>query len=114
MSNYKGRKGPRPHTWKIQGQVPHEQFVAWHKMRAQANFRGEHWDLSFEDFQTLWQGRWDNRGRGSDDYCLAREDPDGGWDMQNTFCIERIEHLRRQRLYKSRRKAHEKTKYLGS
>lgn len=103
MSNYKGRKGPRPHTWKVQGQVPHNQYVAWQKMRAQANFRGEEYLLTFEDFQSLWQTNWDSRGRGSDDYCLTREDPDDAWQIGNVACVTRKEYLARQKHYKSRR-----------
>lgn len=97
------RKGQRPHTWKIPGQVPHAQYIAWQRAKAQANFRKEHWRISFEEFQTLWQGLWDRRGRGNGDFCLTREDPDGDWAVENVECIPREEHLRRQKLYKSRR-----------
>lgn len=69
-------------------------------MRAQARFRDEEWQLSFEDFQRIWQGRWDQRGRGCDDYCLTREDLDGGWTPENTICIPRLEQLRRSQFWK--------------
>lgn len=92
----KGRKGPRPHTWKIQGEIPHQQWVAYVKMRAQANFRGEPFLISFEDFQELWQGYWEQRGRAREDYCLAREDHEGAWEKTNIACVQRVEYLRRQ------------------
>lgn len=97
------RTGLRPHTWKVQGKIPHEQYCAWLQMRAQANYRQEEFNLTFEEFQTLWKDHWDMKGRGSDQYCLTREDPDGAWDAKNTSCILRIEHLRRQKLYKKDR-----------
>jgi len=96
------RQGIRPHCWKVQGHVPHQQHIAWQRAKAQANFRGESWDLSFESFQQLWQGLWELRGRANSSYCLTRNDPDGAWSMDNVSCIPRVEHLRRQKLYKSR------------
>ena len=69
-------------------------------MKAQAMYRREIWLLSFEDFQRLWQGRWDQRGRGAEEFCLTREDPEGAWEPSNIVCVERREHLRRQGLYK--------------
>jgi hypothetical protein len=97
------RTGPRPHTWLVQGEIPHQQHIAWQRAKAQANFRGEVWLLSFEDFQRLWQEHWQQRGRGSDGYCLTRDDPDGAWALGNVDCIPRVEHLKRQKLYKTER-----------
>lgn len=96
------KQGPRPHTWKIQGEIPHQQWISWQRAKAQARFRGEPFLLTFEDFQTKWLGYWELRGRGSDDWCLTREDPDGAWEKSNCEVIPRVEHLKRQRLYKSR------------
>jgi hypothetical protein len=73
-------------------------------MRAQANYRREIFALSLEEFQRLWQGYWDKKGRGVDDYCLTREDPEGAWIWGNVVCMPRVEHLRRQKLYKQERK----------
>jgi hypothetical protein len=93
----------RPHLWIVQGHIPHEQYVAWHRARAQAHFRNEVWDLSFEQFQALWQGRWHLRGRSNTSWCLVREDPDGAWHVSNVDCIPRVEHIRRQALYKGKK-----------
>lgn len=98
------RSGPRPHCWKVQGEIPHKQHLAWLQMRAQANYRGEIFALTFEEFQRLWLGNWDNKGRSNSSYCLTREDPDGAWIIGNVSCVPRIEHLRRQKFYKSRNK----------
>jgi hypothetical protein len=98
------RLGPRPHCWKVQGEIPHAQYLAWLQMKAQANYRREVFAISFEEFRQLWQGQWERKGRGVEDYCLTREDPTGAWIWGNVLCMPRIEHLRRQKLYKKERK----------
>lgn len=98
------RQGPRPHVWKVQGLVPHQQYNAWLKMRAQANYRGEIFALSFEEFQTAWLGYWDQRGRGIDNFCLTRMDPEGAWIWGNVECIARREHFFKQRLQRQQTK----------
>lgn len=98
------RSGIRPHCWKVQGEIPHAQHLAWLQMRAQANYRKEIFLLTFEDFQMLWAGFWNRKGRGTDDYCLTREDPNGAWERSNVLCMPRVEHLRRQKLYKQDKK----------
>lgn len=60
--------------------------------------------LTFEDYQRLWMGNWDKKGRNKDDYCLVREDPEGAWVNGNVLCLPRVEHLRRQKLYKQENK----------
>jgi hypothetical protein len=94
------RTGTRPHVWKVQGEIPHQQYCAFLQARAQANFREECFELTFEQFQTLWQDHWHQKGRGSADYCLTREDPEGAWTIDNVIVMPRVDHLRRQRLYK--------------
>lgn len=88
--------GPRPHTW-ITGPDPvrHAQYGAFLRARAQARFRGESWQLTFEDFERTWQGRWHLRGRGPDRLCMARLDPDQAWTVPNIELITRSEHCRR-------------------
>jgi hypothetical protein len=69
-------------------------------MRAQANYRRELFELTFEQYQTLWQKHWHRKGRGTEDYCLTREDPLGAWVLDNVLCVPRVDHLRRQKLFK--------------
>ncbi|CAB4137267.1 hypothetical protein UFOVP322_26 [uncultured Caudovirales phage] len=108
------RQGPRPQCWKVQGEIPHQQYLAWLQMKAQAMYRRETFALSFEEFQLLWIDKWNMKGRGKDNYCLTREDPNGAWIWGNVICLPRIEHLRRQKLYKTEKMANEKTANLGS
>ena len=98
------RSGPRPHVWIVQGEIPHSQYLSWLQMRAQANFRKELFKLTFEEFQQLWIKDWCRKGRATDCFCLTRQDPDGAWSIDNVVCIPRLDHLRRQRLYKKERK----------
>lgn len=94
------RSGPRPHVWKVQGEIPHKQHLAWQRAKAQANYRNEVWLLTFEEFQRLWAGYWDYRGRASDDYVMARDDHEGPWAIGNVGVIRRVEYLRRNGHYR--------------
>lgn len=91
------RHGPRPNSWKVKGDIPHQQHIAWHRQRAQAIFRGEHWELTFEDFQAAWADKWEQRGRAADQYCMTRLDPSASWHPRNIEVITRLDHLRQHR-----------------
>jgi hypothetical protein len=90
------RTGQRPHCWKVQGDIPHKQYLAFLQMRAQANYREEEFKLTFEDFQDLWKDHWDMKGRAIDQYCLTRINDRGAWERSNVECVVRIVHLRRK------------------
>ena len=90
----------RPHTWKVQGEIPHKQYIAWMRAKAQANYRNEVWLLSFDDYQRLWQGHWERRGRGTQDYVMMREDHQGAWALGNVQVTQRYDYLRRQAQYR--------------
>lgn len=94
------RTGIRPHTWKVQGEIPHQQYSAWVKSRAQANYRKEIWLLSFQEYQTLWMPYWQFRGRGREDYVMMREDHNGAWALGNVLVTRRFEYLTRQAQYR--------------
>jgi hypothetical protein len=82
--------GPRPHTW-VTGLDPvrHDQYSAFLKARAQANFRGETWLLTFEDYEHLWSGQWHLRSRDSDGLSMSRLNPDQPWSTANCFIATR-------------------------
>lgn len=93
----KGRKGPRPHVWKCgPDEYKHQMYVPWMMAKAQAKFRGEEWDLSFDEYFELWNGNWDQRGRAADDLCMTRKDWERGWHLSNCYIAVRTEHLVRQ------------------
>lgn len=70
-------------------------YEPWLRMRAQANFRGEQFDLTFDQFAEIWGDKWSKRGRASDALAMTREDPEGPWDYKNTVIVTRREQLQR-------------------
>jgi hypothetical protein len=103
LKKHDGTPGPRPLVWKS-GPNPerHEQYIAWARAKAQANFRNERWQLSFEDWCELWEGQWHRRGRVKDTVCLTRRDYDEPWCRSNCEVISRREHNQRQKDYARR------------
>jgi hypothetical protein len=89
--------GPRPHTW-VTGTDPktHAQYRAFVQCRNQAQWRGEIWQITFEQYQLLWQHKWVNRGRSSDQYCITRADMSLPWNMSNALVITRRQHGQRK------------------
>ena len=91
-----GGPGPRPFTWRTgPDPVLHSKYVAWSRARAQALFRQEGWNLTFEEFEQIWGDQWHRRGRARDDLCMTRTDPDLAWDTHNVELVTRAEHNRR-------------------
>jgi hypothetical protein len=89
----------RPHVWKIGPDANrHKMYIPFLKARAQANYRNEGWDLTFEKWFELWDGQWERRGRGIDDLCITRIDPEKPWSDTNAQVVARIDHLREQNL----------------
>jgi hypothetical protein len=92
-----GKGKARPHVWLCgPDKEVHDLYTPWMKARAQAHFRGEDWDLTFEQFYDLWKEDWHQRGRGSFDKCMSRNDPTEAWSVDNTLIITRREHLKKQ------------------
>lgn len=103
-------KGIRPHTWKYSDPLEHEQHIAWHKARAQANFRGEGWELSLKEYQMIWGDQWYLKGRSPHSLSLVRIDRSLPWSFTNCILRERREYLRENRyneLYKKYGKIYE-------
>lgn len=89
----------RPHVWKIgsdAGSFKHSMYMPWQQAKAQAKFRGEDFELEFEDYYEFWQKDWDNRGRLPDNMCMTRIDSEGAWSRDNCLIITRREHLQNQ------------------
>lgn len=55
------------------------------RQRANAKQRGINWELSWEEWWDIWQksGKWEQRGTGSNDYCMARKFDDGPYSREN-------------------------------
>lgn len=95
---YKG-SGRRvdPNTWKTgPDELTREKYYAFLKHRAQCKFRSEPYNLSWEDWQTLWSDdAFKRRGRKSTDLCMARINFDLPWCVENCVVYPRSEHLKR-------------------
>lgn len=91
-----GPQGPRPNAWKT-GPDPltHEQYTVFVQARNQAQWRGNTWTITFEEYQSLWSQHWNNRGRRRDQYCLTRRDDTQPWTRDNAVVIRRDEHALR-------------------
>lgn len=88
--------GPRPWLWRTgPDPVAHDRYVAYNRSRAQAQWRGEQWLLTREQFDRVWGEAWSRRGRASDDLCMTRCDPNLPWSEHNVELISRGEHTRR-------------------
>lgn len=87
----------RPHVW-CTGPDPliHDMYHPWQLSKAQAKFRHEDWDFSFDEYVELWKNDWHKRGRKIDDLCMTRDDPELGWFKGNVYLITRAEHLKQQ------------------
>lgn len=92
-----------PSRWKSGPDlVSHEQYYAWLKHRAQANFRKEEYSLTWEEWTDLWgNGKWEQRGRGRDDLCLMQLDRAAGWHKHNVEVVPRVEYLKRMGEYRA-------------
>lgn len=66
------------------------------RMRSQALFRGEGWQLTQEDFNQIWSTPelWARKGRGGQDLCLSLIDHRGPWHPDNVHIVQRAEHIR--------------------
>lgn len=97
VKKHSGGPGIRPLVWKSgPDPVLHQQYAAWSQCRAQANYRGEAWQLTFEEYQEIWQGSWHLRGRTKNTLCMSRLDSELPWDRSNSQLITRREHNLRQ------------------
>lgn len=80
-------------TAKYQG-LTKEKRVAWLRMKAQAKYRKEEFNLTWEDFYTLWRDElWVQRGMESNQLAMTRIDHTGAWSVDNVKIVERYEHL---------------------
>ena len=113
----KGGRGPRPHIWKC-GPDPklHAMYMPWLRAKSQSDYRlrqglevGE-FKLSFDDWVELWGENWNFRGKGPDSYCMTRKDYNKDWVLDNCEIVGRLEHLRRQSIFKVEKNKRNKNK----
>ena len=86
----KWKTGPDLHT--------REKYYAFLKHKAQAEWRGEDYELTWKDWQVLWPDElYARRGRSIDSLVLARKDWNGVWSLDNCETCTRREHFKRKK-----------------
>jgi len=86
-----------PERW-ITGPDPlrREKYYAYLKHKAQCNFRGEDYELTWQDWETMWSDQqFLQRGKTVDSLCLTRIDYDLPWAEYNCQIVTRKDHLKR-------------------
>jgi len=101
---HEGRKGPRPDLWK-HGPDPllRDMNLQYSRAKAQAKFRGETWQLTFEDWVEVWQGNWHRRGRHATSLLCNRINPQQPWSPDNIHLVDRYDHHTHQMKQKLRK-----------
>ena len=90
---------PRPDTWTFPyNEKMNQANLCYLRAKAQAKFRKEYWDLTFDDWWAKWEasGQWENRGRNPTQYCMLQKDTDKGWTKDNAIVTSRTEHYNTQ------------------
>jgi len=72
--------------------VKHQQYTAWLRARAQARFRGETWEITFDDWLEIWGDQWHLRGRSRNSLMMMRRDWRQPWSRSNTWLGNRAHY----------------------
>jgi hypothetical protein len=89
----------RPKAWIFPNDpVKNQAYLCYLRAKAQAKFRKEFWEFSFEDWWAMWEasGQWHNKGKKAHEYCMMQHDTDQGWTKANAYVATRAEHYRTQ------------------
>ena len=75
----------------------------WARSRCQARYRGQEWDILFEDYYRIWMEHdpeaWRNSGAHSEDLVLGRLDLEKGWTLENVTITTSEEQKRKSALH---------------
>jgi hypothetical protein len=97
-----GRSAPRPNTWKYEDMFDRIRHIPYLRHKAQCHFRGEPFELTFEEFCKFWDTaeKWQARGRQRESLVLTRIDVEGPWSVNNVEIVTRYEQLTRSSFLK--------------
>lgn len=70
--------------------------LSWIRAKCQAEYRGERWDLTFEDYCVFWctEQRFYRKGRDIQAWVLTRYDYQGPWNRENCCILLRENQLK--------------------
>jgi len=76
--------------------------MSYEGQRRLALKRGKVWEYTFLDWWLKWQlsGRWEQRGKRSQDYCMARINDTGPYSFMNTKIITNEENIKERKYHK--------------
>ena len=72
-------------------------YIAFGYHRVTSRLRGDSWQLTWEQWRDAWLPHWQDRGRAADKMCMARQDMEGEWNIDNIEIITRRLHGQRIR-----------------
>jgi hypothetical protein len=94
-SKFKGKQ--LPERWKHGPNKDKQQVNRWYLMaKAQARFRDEPWDLTFDQYYDFWRGKIHLRGRKETSMSLTRIDDTQGWTKHNCVMARRRDAITRR------------------
>jgi hypothetical protein len=71
--------------------IDQEKHMGFLKNRVQSRFRKETWELTIEEYFSLWpDDLWVQRGRLGHELVLTRRDVDGAWSVSNCVICTRL------------------------
>ena len=72
------------------------------QQRAQARMRKISFTLTFNEWLNIWldSGKWEQRGRGKDQYCMSRIGDIGGYDLGNVFIQSQSDNVKEAQIGK--------------
>ncbi|CAB3784412.1 hypothetical protein LMG28138_01804 [Pararobbsia alpina] len=80
---------------------------AFKSQRNNAKERGIEWDMTFDEWWTIWEPYFHMRGRGTNDLCMARTGDMGSYKVGNVYLTT---HLGNARDYHAPRNAEKQRK----
>lgn len=94
-SKFKGKQ--RPEMWKHGPNEEKKLVNRWYLLaKAQARFRHEPWQLTFEQYYSFWQGKTHLRGRKEHCMSLTRINDRQPWSKDNCLMAKRRDAIARR------------------
>ena len=95
MSASKGKSNPNKWKWGPAKDL-RDKNTAFLKMRCQATYRNEVFNLTFQDFDKIWDDNsWAKKGPKGWNLIMSRIDPFKSWNKNNVHILSRTENLLR-------------------
>lgn len=81
--------------------------IAFRSQKYRARARGIEWNMSFSEWWEIWQesGCWELRGREYGNYCMARFNDSGPYEVGNVEIVSVTQNIRETRLREARARA---------